>query len=189
MKLSEKIKKCRKCFGLSQEQLAEILNVSRQAITKWETDGGMPDVTNLKPLADVFGVSVDFLLNEDDENCNPILKETLKIEEKNNFNNRYDYAVKILKERYLEPSKIYGLSQTRKLSKVELATDLIVGPGIVDMIHYLNEFAIWFLVKKENQNLLVKVTKEYMETVEISKTIIDKEFVIDKYKFRLMKEV
>lgn len=188
MKLGEKIKKFRKGFGLSQEQLAEILNVSRQAITKWENDGGMPDITNLKPLADVFSISVDFLLNEDEENCNPILKEALKIEGKNNFNNRYDYVVRLLKERY-QDSKIYGLSQTRKLSKMEMAADLIIQPGIVDMIHYLNEFAIWFLVKRENQNLLVKVIKEHMETVEISKTLIEKEFVIEKYKFRLMKEV
>lgn len=188
MKLSEKIKKFRKSFGLSQEQLAEILNVSRQAITKWETDGGMPDITNLKPLADVFGVSIDFLLNEEDDSCNPILKENLQIE-KNNFNNRYDYAVRLLKERYPEPNKIYGLSQTRKLTKLEFGIDIIIQPGIVEMVHYLNEFAIWFLVKRENQNLLVKVTKKYIETVEISKIINEKEFIIEKYKFRLMKEV
>lgn len=44
MTLGEKLKEIRKRFGLSQEQLAEIINVSRQAITKWESDNGLPDV-------------------------------------------------------------------------------------------------------------------------------------------------
>ena len=54
MKLSEKLKKYRKVFDLSQEQLAEKLNVSRQVVTKWETDGGIPEISNLKALADLF---------------------------------------------------------------------------------------------------------------------------------------
>ena len=47
MTLGQKLKEIRKRFGLSQEQLAEIMNVSRQAITKWENEGGLPDVSNL----------------------------------------------------------------------------------------------------------------------------------------------
>ena len=47
MSLGETIREQRKKAGLSQEQLAEKLNVSRQAITKWETDKGIPDVANL----------------------------------------------------------------------------------------------------------------------------------------------
>ena len=44
----EKLKSARKEAGLTQEQLAVKLMVSRQAITKWETDKGMPDIENLK---------------------------------------------------------------------------------------------------------------------------------------------
>lgn len=47
MTLGQKLRKIRSKFGLSQEQLAEVINVSRQAITKWENDGGLPDVSNL----------------------------------------------------------------------------------------------------------------------------------------------
>ena len=54
MKLSEKIKTYRKTFGLSQEQLAEKLNVSRQVITKWETEGGLPEISNLKSTSRTF---------------------------------------------------------------------------------------------------------------------------------------
>ena len=54
MSLGEKIREQRKQAGLSQEPLAEKLNVSRQAITKWETDKGIPDVANLIAISDEF---------------------------------------------------------------------------------------------------------------------------------------
>ena len=54
--LSEKIRSYRKQAGMSQEQLAEKLNVSRQAVTKWETGVGIPDIVNLKGLAKLFSV-------------------------------------------------------------------------------------------------------------------------------------
>lgn len=59
---SEKLKALRKKSGLTQEQLAEKLSVSRQAIAKWENNLGMPDVDNLKNIALFFGVSVDYLV-------------------------------------------------------------------------------------------------------------------------------
>ena len=51
MTLSEKLQNLRKAAGLSQEQLAERLNVTRQAVSKWETGEGKPDIDNLLPLA------------------------------------------------------------------------------------------------------------------------------------------
>lgn len=71
MTLGQKLKEIRKRFGLSQEQLAEIMNVSRQAITKWENDGGLPDINNLQELSKIFGITVDYLLN--DKNVLPTL--------------------------------------------------------------------------------------------------------------------
>ena len=64
MTLGEKIREARRKCGLSQEQLAEKLSVSRSAIAKWETDKGLPDVGNLKILARLLNVSVDHLLDE-----------------------------------------------------------------------------------------------------------------------------
>lgn len=63
--LGEKIREQRKQAGLSQEQLAEKLNVSRQEITKWETDKGIPDVANLIAISDEFGLSLDELIKGD----------------------------------------------------------------------------------------------------------------------------
>lgn len=63
MNISKKIKKLRRQSGLSQEQLANKLEVSRQAITKWETGSGLPDLANIRSLAALFHVSYDDLLS------------------------------------------------------------------------------------------------------------------------------
>ncbi len=52
----------RKKATLSQEQLAGKLHVSRQAVTKWETDNGIPDIANLIAISDEFGLSLDELI-------------------------------------------------------------------------------------------------------------------------------
>ena len=54
-----------KAGRFSQEQLAERLNVSRQAITKWETNKGIPDIVNLIAISDEFGLSLDELIKDD----------------------------------------------------------------------------------------------------------------------------
>lgn len=66
MKLSEKICYCRKKSGKSQEALAEQLGVSRQAVSKWETGEAEPELKKLRLLAEVFGVSTDWLLSDDE---------------------------------------------------------------------------------------------------------------------------
>ena len=65
--LSEKLYQLRKNSGLSQEQLAEQLNVSRQAISKWESGTAVPESEKLITISNYFGVSVDYLLKDDDE--------------------------------------------------------------------------------------------------------------------------
>ena len=64
MTLGEKIRLGRKSCGLSQEQLAEKMCVSRSAIAKWETGKGMPDIENLKHLSRLLSVSADELLDD-----------------------------------------------------------------------------------------------------------------------------
>lgn len=59
----EKIAKIRKERGLTQEQLAEFLGVTRQAVSRWEGDLAFPETDNLTKMSRLFGVSVDWLLN------------------------------------------------------------------------------------------------------------------------------
>ena len=63
MSFAERLKELRAAAGLSQEKLAERLGVSRQVITKWETDRGTPDMENLMALAHTFDLSLDELVS------------------------------------------------------------------------------------------------------------------------------
>lgn len=65
MTFAEKLKSIRKQAGMSQEQLAEKLGVSRQAVTKWETDAGIPDIENIIRISALFGISIDELFSNE----------------------------------------------------------------------------------------------------------------------------
>lgn len=67
MILAEKIIELRKRNGWSQEELAEQLGVSRQAVSKWESAGSIPDLQRIVQLAELFGVSTDYLLKDEME--------------------------------------------------------------------------------------------------------------------------
>lgn len=65
MTLGETIKYYRTQLNLSQTELGDRIGVSRQAVTKWETDAGIPDINNIQTLAKVFHISIDTLLSSD----------------------------------------------------------------------------------------------------------------------------
>jgi len=65
MKLSEKIIELRKSKGMTQEALADLCNVSRQSISKWEADIALPELDKLLLLSDTFGVSLDVLIKDE----------------------------------------------------------------------------------------------------------------------------
>ena len=67
MKISEKIARLRKEHGLSQEELAERLSVSRQSVSKWESDAAIPEVDKILALSEIFGVSTDYLLKDTED--------------------------------------------------------------------------------------------------------------------------
>lgn len=62
MRLGQKITELRKKNNLSQEGLAEKMNVSRQAVSKWESDQSIPDIEKIVSLSELFGVTTDYLL-------------------------------------------------------------------------------------------------------------------------------
>ena len=65
MKIGEQIRMLRKNENISQEQLGRKLNVTRQAIYKWENDRGYPDIQNLITLSELFDISIDELIKKD----------------------------------------------------------------------------------------------------------------------------
>ncbi|MBQ8555410.1 MAG: helix-turn-helix transcriptional regulator [Clostridia bacterium] len=65
MTFGEKLQHLRKARGWTQEELAQRVGVSRQSMSKWEGDAALPDTANVVVLADLFGVTMDYLLRED----------------------------------------------------------------------------------------------------------------------------
>ncbi|KIR01445.1 hypothetical protein P261_00259 [Lachnospiraceae bacterium TWA4] len=65
MIISEKLYQLRNRSGLSQEELAEKMNVSRQSISKWESGSSIPTIDKILELSKIYGVSTDFLLRDD----------------------------------------------------------------------------------------------------------------------------
>lgn len=64
--MKERINLLRKKMGLSQEELANKIGVSRQAVSKWESGQSMPDLDKIIALSDLFGVSTDYILKGTD---------------------------------------------------------------------------------------------------------------------------
>ena len=67
MRIADKIKAARNRAGMSQQELADAIHVSRSAVAKWEADKGLPDIENLKALAKLFGMTLDELAGEGEE--------------------------------------------------------------------------------------------------------------------------
>lgn len=67
MILADKIIEERKKNGWSQEELANKLGVSRQAVSKWESSGSIPDLQRILQMSELFGVTTDYLLKDEIE--------------------------------------------------------------------------------------------------------------------------
>ena len=74
MTFAEKLVQLRKREGYTQEEVADRLEVSRQAISRWEMGTAVPDSSNLLQISKLFNVSTDYLLNDDYESDDDIPK-------------------------------------------------------------------------------------------------------------------
>ena len=83
MSLGERLIKLRKKAGLSQEEVADKLNVTRQTVSKWETDASLPDFDKIVPLCNLFKIESNELLTG-----NKVEKENIILEEKDNKSKR-----------------------------------------------------------------------------------------------------
>lgn len=90
MEIGNKINQLRKLSGMTQEQLAEKLNVSRQTISKWESDSTSPDLESIVKISRIFHVSLDDLLKEGESGVANKTDEQITLEDlmKINLHNR-----------------------------------------------------------------------------------------------------
>ena len=76
MKFNEKLIKLRKENKLTQDKLAEKINISTQSISKWENGHGYPDIENLMKISDLYNLSLDELLKDDKKLEKTIIKDS-----------------------------------------------------------------------------------------------------------------
>lgn len=94
MKFSEKLQSLRKGKGLSQEKLAELLDVSRQAVSKWESGQTYPEIEKLIVLCDLFEITLDELVRDRDSIVNDTDIEEINLEDKSSNEDEEKYENK-----------------------------------------------------------------------------------------------
>lgn len=171
MTLGEKIKKARIESGLTQEQLSGKMMVSRQAITKWEADKGIPDVSNLKLLAQLLNVSVDYLLDDGIEIDINVIRDTIDISKYGKALIKKKLTDKLMLEKY-PSAEVRTLLPQKKRDKVDKGFDLFIllftpFVGFSDLLNSIRLLGTeYYIVNEGNMQFLVSVNyKEgYMES-------------------------
>lgn len=183
MTLGAKLKEARKQAGLSQEKLAEKLGVSRSAVAKWETDKGLPDIENLKIIAQLLNISIDYLLDENEKISLLETKEPINLDDYSKSGKARSKADEVVLSKYSDAEAIYKLFRKKKLNFVECVLDFIVAPGIFNVADSINDTSSYYLVEVSGKQFIVNVSKEFITSSELAKKITDKKFVIGKNKF------
>lgn len=147
MILADKIINLRKKAGMSQEELAYQLGVSRQAVSKWESAQSIPDINKIIDMSTLFGVSTDYLLKdeiedveyiEEDENTENIALRKVTMEEANDYLN----AVNKLRFRYASGVSCMILSPVLLILFGGLSDDGILPENIAVLIGLVSMFIL-----------------------------------------------
>lgn len=196
MTFGEKLRSARKSAGLTQEQLAERLLVSRQAITKWESDKGLPDIENLKQISALLDISIDYLLDSGETLDLSVIKEKINLDDYIYYRKLSGRLVKktgkkdmVVMEKYPD-SDIHYLMAKQILTKSEKIVDNLIGfltdapfgiPAIINGIK--NTDKEFYLVMQKDKQFFVMVTDEFIESRQLREKITAKKFEIGNFTF------
>lgn len=101
MTIGQNIKRFRRNANMTQEELADMLSISSQAVSRWETDATMPDITLIPALVSIFGVSSDELLGIDSirqqENVDRCIQEIRNLYETHQYHDMLNTARQAIK--------------------------------------------------------------------------------------------
>ena len=181
MTFGEKLKNARKNAGLSQEQLAEKLCVSRAAVAKWETDKGLPDIMNLKAISKLLDVSIDSLLDDGQATELSVTREPIELQSlqlRGRARTKQDVAVL---DRFPSADHIYQLSLIHQLNKLEWWADFLTC-GLYTMIWGISHWKTWtgyyYLVDQGSRQFFVEVTEDFITAKSLPQPIRKNKFYI-----------
>ena len=181
MTLGVKIREARRKCGLSQEQLADKMSVSRSAIAKWETDKGLPDVGNLKLLARLLSTSLDRLLDDAEEADESVIRE------KYNLIAYGPGCKKVKKDRVVRErfpnAKIYTLLAQQELTELKRFSDNVTDchTTVDELIKDVNKS--FYLIEIDGRQLFVTLTDSFIETRPLEQPLESNSFSIDGWNF------
>ena len=170
MLFNEKLKMLRKTNNLTQEELAEKLNVSRQAITKWESGDGTPDIENLKQLSILFNTTIDELVKED--------KDVI-IESKEQYNYTEELEIDHTKHFDIHICKIHELNimpNAEEKVKIELLSneeENLVEAFKIKFDNLYNKLDIDIKNKKQVEDVIINMylPEKYIDEIELDSKI------------------
>ncbi|MDO5627225.1 MAG: helix-turn-helix domain-containing protein [Mobilicoccus sp.] len=193
MSLSDRIKDCRHQAGLTQAQVAESLRVSRQAVTKWESGVGTPDIENLAGLARLFGVSVDHLLADGGASDNVVLRRDVDVASLEPYRpagmvqgSRAHAAMK----QVFPSATVWPLVRTRRNTRTEEVTEWLGALfantpfNVFGTTDALSNRDAYYLVEDGTRHLLARVGTDAVEARELPERVSGPRFTVGQDQFR-----
>ena len=190
MTLADKLKEARKNAGLTQIELAEKLCVSRQAITKWETGKGIPDIDNLKMISKVLNVSIDFLLDDEETLEKTVIKEQINLNDYVKEGKLRSKKDAVVYSKYPDAEIIPLLAKKKSTKGQKLFAELLgwLTDAPFGTDEMLNQIAdahnAYYLVNQDNIQMFVTVTEDFIESKVMTKNITKNKFEIGDYKYQ-----
>ena len=187
MIFAKKLKQLRQQTGWSQEQLADRLNVTRQAVAKWERGAGFPDIDNVQALAKLFNTSVDELLDYTRAGLASAMREPIDLDAYPTDTKGYSASDLAVADKFADADQIESLNRHRRLTWWQKIIDFFVGAGTLDVafsgeaIGQLKGDRRYYLVEKSGRSWIVEVTKTYIERRELAETFPRKELAVGDY--------
>lgn len=177
MELCDKLKEIRKKFELTQEGLAEKLNVSRQAVAKWESGNGVPGTESLKMMSKLFAISIDSLL--DNESDIPLMLLHQEINIKDYGKGITEQHKNIINKNFDNSWRVYVLTFTNKTGSAEDIVDTLTW-GLSSITNVISAFKTsHYLAVKENKKLFVSISKKMIDVKVLNSDTNIKKFNLD----------
>ena len=189
MTFAEKLSSLRKQANLTQSELADKLNVSRQAVTKWERGVGLPDIDNCKKLSSIFNISIDKLLDYKLEKIELDFDITKEKIDKKNY--KCKNVINFVLNKFHDADSIYSLSCEPNWGFWKSFFYIMFD---IDMILFLDYWLSHglvkvFLIKKDSGQYIVSVEKDMLITRKLTESFDGKKLVFDGYKYKKLSKI
>lgn len=197
MDISERIRNLRHASGMTQSELAHELFVTRQAVSKWESGKGTPDIFNLLAMTRIFSVSLDHLVDNQDSKsgetydfkCMEIDRAVLDKYKPHGSplgSKSHRAAIQIH-----PTATIWSLSRVAKNNRTQETLEWILAfafdtPfGVFSIADYFSDRSAYYLAQETGSEFLVKVSKTAAESMRLKDRPETKTFTVGKDVFRI----